>query len=48
MTTTENNLVKFDPPKAIEAVKLKVAVYAGLKIKGMDDKEGYEKVRVAI
>jgi len=39
---------KFDPPKAIEAVKQKVTQYAGLKIQWMDDKEGYEKVRVAI
>jgi septal ring factor EnvC (AmiA/AmiB activator) len=45
---TNVQVVKFDPPKAIEAVKNKVAPYAGLKITGMDDKEGYEKVRVAI
>lgn len=32
-------VAKFDPPKAIEAVKSKVAPFAGLKITGMDDKE---------
>lgn len=46
MTTQE--LAKFDAPKAIEAVKTKVLQYAGLKIENLEDKEGYEKVRVAL
>ena len=41
-------LTKFDAPGAIESVKIKVAPFAGLSISGMDDKAGYEAVRIAI
>jgi hypothetical protein len=46
--TPDIQVVKFDPLKAIEQVKSKVAPYAGLKINGLQDKEGYEKVRIAL
>ena len=41
-------LSKFDAPGAIESVKNKVAPFAGLAISGMEDKAGYEAVRIAI
>jgi len=41
-------LSKFDAPGAIESVKIKVAPFAGLYISGMDDKAGYEAVRIAL
>ena len=41
-------LSKFDAPGAIESVKIKVAPFVGLTISGLEDKAGYEAVRIAL